>query len=242
MVHRREIDGREIVLGNQGDLWNNALTLYDHETGSIWSQPIGEAILGPLTGKTLELLPSTLTRWSDWKEEHPDSWALDAPTGTSEFALDELAVVVEIGESTAAFPIPEIRQVGVANAEVDGVPIAVTAAADADAWRAYFRALDDRTVELELIDDTLVEIGGDGRWRQLDGLGIDGTTENLDLFPASTSFPADYERFNPDGLEWQDGELVPLVPFFHRLKKTSARSHPRREQSGRLWRDPQPNC
>lgn len=212
MVHRREIDGREIVLGNQGDLWNNALTLYDHETGSIWSQPIGEAILGPLTGTTLELLPSTLTRWSDWQDEHPDTWALDAPTGTSEFALDELAIVVEIGDTAAAFDVPEIRQAGVANAEVDGVPVVVTAAADSENWRAYFRQLDGRTVALELIDDVLAEVDGEGRWRQLDGLGIDGTTENLDLFPAYTSFPADFERFHPDGLVWRDGELTPVEP------------------------------
>ncbi len=212
MVHRREIDGQPIVLGNQGDLWNNALTLYDHETGSIWSQPIGEAILGPLTGTTLELLPSTLTRWSDWQIEHPDTWALDAPTGTSEFRLDELAVVVEIGDVAAAFSIPDIRSIGVANGEVDGVPIAVTAAADSENWRAYFRQLDGRTVSLELIDDVLVEVGGEGRWRQLDGLGIDGTSENLDLFPASTSFPADFERFHPDGFEWRNGELASLTP------------------------------
>ena len=210
MVHRREIDGREIVLGNQGDLWNNALTLYDHETGSIWSQPTGEAILGPLAGTTLELLPSTIVSWSDWQAEHPDTWALDAPTGTSEFALGELAVVIEIGEAAAAFDIPEVQATGVANAELGGAAVAVAVAADGTVWRAYFRQLDDQPIELALLDDVLVEVGGDGRWRLLDGLGVDGTTGHLDRVPAYTSFPNDFARFNPDGLTWAGDQLIPV--------------------------------
>ena len=77
MVHRREIDGEELVFGNQGALWGNAMTWWDHGTGSIWSQPIAEAILGPRKGDRLELFPSTLTRWGPWREAHPETLALD---------------------------------------------------------------------------------------------------------------------------------------------------------------------
>ena len=96
MVHRRSIDGTPIVLGNQGALWGNAMTWWDHETGSVWSQPLGEAILGPLTGTRLELLSSTLTTWDDWRAQHPSTLALDAPGGQSRFdaeTLDTVAVV-----------------------------------------------------------------------------------------------------------------------------------------------------
>ena len=75
MVHRRELNGTVLVLGNQGALWGNAMTWWDHNTGSIWSQPIGEAILGPLKGARLELFPSTLTTWQSWLEAHPESLA-----------------------------------------------------------------------------------------------------------------------------------------------------------------------
>ena len=78
MVHRREIDGKEIVFGNQGALWGNAMTWWDHETGTVWSQPIGEAIVGPRKGDQVELLPSELTVWSSWREAHPGTLALDA--------------------------------------------------------------------------------------------------------------------------------------------------------------------
>lgn len=52
MVHRRELDGAEIVFGNQGALYKDAMTWWDHDTGSVWSQPTGEAILGPRKAKS----------------------------------------------------------------------------------------------------------------------------------------------------------------------------------------------
>ncbi len=41
------VDGEEIIFGTQGALYRNAMTWWDHDTGSIWSQPLGEAIAGP---------------------------------------------------------------------------------------------------------------------------------------------------------------------------------------------------
>ncbi len=61
MVHRREVNGETLVFGVHGALWGNAMTWWDHSTGSIWSQPLGEAIAGPLKGETVELLPSQFT-------------------------------------------------------------------------------------------------------------------------------------------------------------------------------------
>ena len=107
MVHRREIDGQEIVFGNQGDLWGNAMTWWDHDTGSIWSQPLGKAIAGPHKGQTIELLPSTLTQWSSWRELHPDTLGLDAENGRSGFDLERMAIVVEFGPEAVAYPVVE---------------------------------------------------------------------------------------------------------------------------------------
>ena len=208
MVHRREINGQEIVLGNHGALWGNAMTWFDHETGSVWSQPLGEAILGPLTGETLELLPSTLTRWSDWKDAHPDTFALNAATSVSSerFSLEQMAVVVELNEQSVAYPVPDVRDVGLVNSELSGVPFTVTVEPSGDNWAVYSRTLDDRVIDLALEGDVLVEVGGEGRWNAGTGLGIDGTTEALNHLPGFTSFPDDYTTFFPNGSFWDPAE------------------------------------
>jgi hypothetical protein len=225
MVHRREIDGQELVLGNHGALWGNAMTWFDHGTGSVWSQPLGQAILGPLKGERLELLPSTLTTWGDWLELHPDSLALSALSSRSGFDLDMMAVVVEFGPESAAFPVPDVRLAGVANATIGSVPVAVTVDAEGqgDNWTVLSRTLDDEVVDLvfDQADGVLREADTDGdadggadtdgrSWNPSTGLGLNGTDQNLDQLPGFTSFPADYVTFFPDGALWTDDGLKPV--------------------------------
>ena len=212
MVHRREIDGRPIVLGNQGDLWGNAMTWFDHETGSVWSQPLGEAILGPLSGQRLELLSSTVVTWGDWKNVHPDTVALDARAQRSGFSLDQMAVVVELGPDSVAFPVTDVRETGVANAVVGETPVAVTVDPDGDVWTVFSRRLDGRTVEVERDGDTLVELDGPGRWDAVRGVQLEGSGGGLDVLPGFTSFPADYVTFFPRGAFWQPSGLVAVEP------------------------------
>lgn len=212
MVHRREISGTPIVLGNQGALWGNAMTWFDHETGSVWSQPLGEAILGPLKGTTLELVPSTLTLWGDWRETHPGTLALDAPSITSGFDLETMAIVVELGDDSVAFPVPSLRTVGATNARIGETPVAVVLEAETDNWAVFSRLLDDdELVDVELADRVLTEICGPRQWEAATGLPLGDTTQRLDLLPGFTSFQADYETFFPLGAFWQpDGPLIPV--------------------------------
>lgn len=55
------------------------LVMYDELTGSFWSQAIGQAICGPMTGTRLSILPSTVTSWSNWRGTHPETEVLLPP-------------------------------------------------------------------------------------------------------------------------------------------------------------------
>lgn len=205
MVHRREIDGEEIVFGNQGALWGNAMTWWDHDTGSVWSQPIGEAILGPRTGERIELLPSTLTRWSAWREAHPATLALDARAGFDSFALEQMALVVDFGTDVAAYPVVRLHDVGVVNDVVAGVEVAVLVdPADDQRWNVLSRRLDDRVVELTLVDGELVDAASGTSFDPLRGIGSGGDLDGavLDILPAFTSFPDDVLTFWPEARFW----------------------------------------
>ena len=47
MVHVRTVDGKDEIFGNQGALFMNAMTWWDHTTGSVWSQAWGRSSKGP---------------------------------------------------------------------------------------------------------------------------------------------------------------------------------------------------
>ncbi len=205
MVHRREINGEELVFGNQGALWGNAMTWWDHGTGSVWSQPIGEAILGPRKGDRLELLPSELTRWESWREAHPQTLALDAGGGFDRFSLDQMALVIDFGSEVAAYPVIPLREAGVVNDVVAAVEVAVLIdPADDQRWRVFSRRLDDAVVELSLVDGQLLDPASGTRFDPRRGIGAGGDLDGqiLDLLPAFTAFPKDIPTFWPDVRFW----------------------------------------
>jgi hypothetical protein len=75
----REVNGQETVFGVSGLLYKQDLVLYDALTDSLWSQIEARAIRGPKTGTSLDLVPSSLTTWKTWREEHPDTLVLRPP-------------------------------------------------------------------------------------------------------------------------------------------------------------------
>ena len=81
IVFSRELDGDVLVFGNTSALYHSDLVMYDHQTGSYWFQVGGEAIVGPLTGKRLTLLPSVTVPWKDWRRLHPNSKVLSKDLG-----------------------------------------------------------------------------------------------------------------------------------------------------------------
>ena len=142
MVHRREVNGEALVFGVHGALLGNAMTWWDHDTGSIWTQPTGEAIAGPRAGETVDLLPSQFTSWRAWRDAHPNTLALDVPAGPSSFDLTDFLIVVDFTEEAKGYSIPDLRQVGVVNDVVAGVPVAVVSdPANLTRWSVYSLSL-----------------------------------------------------------------------------------------------------
>ncbi|MCL1588111.1 MAG: DUF3179 domain-containing protein, partial [Actinomycetia bacterium] len=81
IVYDRRVDGRELAFSNTSALHESDLVMVDRTTGSYWWQVAGSAIVGPLTGATLEVLPSTIATWDEWKNTHPDTFILTRDTG-----------------------------------------------------------------------------------------------------------------------------------------------------------------
>ncbi len=80
-VFERVIDGRTVEFGTSGKLYNSNLVMYDRLTGTYWSQALGLAIKGDLTGHKLKIIPFDVMRWGDWKIIQQDSVVLTTDTG-----------------------------------------------------------------------------------------------------------------------------------------------------------------
>ncbi len=68
----RRVNGRVEVFGVSGALYRSALVMFDRRTTSLWPQPLGKAVLGPLLGAELQVVASSLLPWKEVRDAHPD--------------------------------------------------------------------------------------------------------------------------------------------------------------------------
>lgn len=81
VVYDRTVDGRRLTFGVSGMLADDALVMYDRETGSSWKQTTGVAIDGELSGTCLPVLPSPMVSWERFTLDHPDGVVLQPVRG-----------------------------------------------------------------------------------------------------------------------------------------------------------------
>lgn len=79
------VQGERVEFGTSGKLWNSNLVMYDRKTDSLWSQILGESIVGEMTGTKLTVLPSDQIRFGEWKKLHPNGEVLSRDTGATRF-------------------------------------------------------------------------------------------------------------------------------------------------------------
>ena len=79
------VNGERVEFGTSGKLWQSNLVMYDRKTDSYWSQVLGESIVGEMTGTQLEVLPSDVTRFGEWRAQFPNGQVLSRDTGATRF-------------------------------------------------------------------------------------------------------------------------------------------------------------
>lgn len=87
IVFDRRVNGEVQEFGVSGRLWQSNLLMYNRaasvENESLWSQVLGEAVLGVHTGKKLSIVRSDVVRFGEWRAAHPDTVILSQDTGSA---------------------------------------------------------------------------------------------------------------------------------------------------------------
>ena len=178
MVFARKVEGRELTFGVSGKLIMNAVVLYDHQTDTLWSQFLTEAVEGELAGAKLELLPAQLTTWQAWAERYPDTLALDKSLSgrwgdpsilrdpyedyyrgdragilgeaNADDRLPRKALVVGLdwGAAPRAYALATLTDSPVVNDSYGGQPIVVTYDSDSGAHAVFSREADGRALTM----------------------------------------------------------------------------------------------
>lgn len=79
------VQGERVEFGTSGKLWKSNLVMYDRKTDSYWSQVLGEAVVGEMTGAKLAMIPSDQILFGNWKKKFPNGQVLSRDTGATRF-------------------------------------------------------------------------------------------------------------------------------------------------------------
>ena len=223
-MHDRQIDGKTHTFGNEGALFKGAMTWWDRETGSIWSQPWGAAIAGELEGETLVLLPVEVLRFGGWKARHPETLVLvdersDVFTYTPQPAANTFVLGVDIGGDAVGYYFGSVAKEGVVNHRVGRHD--VVAWADWETREGHIFLRDPRKlrdgakaapgvltfspaeVERRIVDDDTGSL-----WDVETGIAVSGPLVGnvLQRVPYISSFNWAWEDFYPDSEFYGDSE------------------------------------
>ena len=117
------------MFGNQGALFMSAMTWWDHETESVWSQPWGSAIDGPLSGAALTLIPASIVPWATWLKEHPQTTVvandLDRTRGGVTRGQDDFVIGVALQDQATAYDFRLAASKRVINDRIGEYPVVV---------------------------------------------------------------------------------------------------------------------
>ena len=140
-VFYRTVNNSILEFGTSGKLYNSNLVMYDRSSNSLWSQALGEGIVGNYAGIKLEKFPFDLAYWRDWKQLYPDTQVLSRETGIvrpygadpyedyynspdisfpvsnkdNRLELKEIVVGLENGKMNKAYKLQDIEKLKVIN-------------------------------------------------------------------------------------------------------------------------------
>jgi hypothetical protein len=225
-VYSRIIDGEEYTFGVSGKLIMNVLVMYDRQTGTLWSQLLGEAVEGELQGTKLEFLPSLQTTWADWKAQYPDTLALrkgyfgardpydsyyasrragviGESTQDDRLYVKEFVVGVEINDDPVAFPFSVLNDEPVVNYEVGGEPVLVVFNAETGSGVVYEREVDGQPLTFSQVEGTTIVDAETGtEWNGLTGEALGGSLAGITLnrVKSTSSFWFGWKDWYPDSV------------------------------------------
>jgi hypothetical protein len=186
----------------------------DQTTGSWWRQANGEAIAGPLKGKTLEEIESQQVTLARWLAMHPASLIMQPDpalagrysksfdyetgksrsslTGTDTVSWNDKAWVVGLTENgeSVAYDWNQLKRDRVINDVVGGTPVVIALASDTASFVAYARP--DSASRFTMRNDSLV---GAGKVYDLSGRAAAGRMRQL---KASQEYWHSWRTFQPN--------------------------------------------
>lgn len=229
-VFERVINGKEVEFGTSGKLYNSNLLMYDRFTESYWSQALGMAVKGELTGYQLNLIPFDVITWGDWKTLHPDTMVLTTDTGhIRSYATDpyenyyteprimfpvehtddrmhpkEIIIGFNQDNIYKAYKQNDIESNVVINDSIGNTSIVLISLFSENS-RVFERTINDNVLDFVYVDEKIFDTQTNSEWNYNE-LSLSGEFEGeqLERMPIEPGFWFEWVAFHPETLVYGD--------------------------------------
>ena len=200
VVFDRTVGNRSLTFGVSGMLFRDALVMFDRETDTLWTHVDGQAIKGPLAGRSLVPVAAVHATWTQWKTMYPDSVVLKkrgdfrSPYESYNRSSRKLGIFGRRNEDTRlpgkerilgiraddvamVFPVGQVRRARIVHAQIGSLPVVLAAPEENLPVVAYDRRVNDRAVTFILAETEpagLRDVKTGTVWRLSDGLAVEG--------------------------------------------------------------------
>ena len=205
-----DLKGKRHTFAVSGKLWKRSLVMVDSQTGTLWSHILGRGMQGELEGTRLEVIPSLMTDWKTWRDEHPETTALNMSRTAQRFKRDlyrspaKYLVGMADGHVARGWRFDRLAQQPVVNDVFDKRPVVVVYEQASGTSAIYSRELRGQVLEFEWSEKGLRDKSTGTLWNvrtgEADAGQLGGTT--LKPLPGIVSFTNAWRDFHPESTFW----------------------------------------
>jgi hypothetical protein len=224
-VFSRTVNNTILEFGTSGKLYNSNLVMYDRSSNSLWSQALGEGIVGIYAGIKLQKLPFDVAYWKDWKQLYPQSKVLSKDTGSARpygadpygdyytspdilfpisnkdnrLGLKEIVVGLENEELNKAYKIQDIEKLKVINDQVNNKSVTLFSLYPMMA-RVFDRSVNGQTLifQYNFTNNDITDKQTGSQW-DFEGKSVEGPLKGKQLlrFPFDEGYWFEWAAFHP---------------------------------------------
>ena len=228
-MYARDLQGETLTFGVSGKLIMNGLVMYDRETGSLWSQVLGQGVEGVHKNTPLPVIAALQTTWQLWLAEHPGTLVLDkggryrtdsyasyyagssqgihgGARGDLRLNPKELVLGVVLSGSTKAFPFQALDRTPVVNDSINGIPLLATFDPASRTAAAFDPVVDGVALQFRQVSAAngprMSDLETGTLWDPITGRALEGTLAGRTLrrLPSHYEFWFSWSAFRPDTL------------------------------------------
>lgn len=225
-VFERVLEDEVVEFGTTGKLYQSNLLMYDRLTDTYWSQALGMAVKGPLSGQILDTIPLDLMEWGDWKNVYPSTLILSTNTGharpydvdpygsyyTEErivfpvshwddrLQLKDIVIGMKVNGTHKAYKQSDVESHTIINDNIGDTDVLLLSKYVGNT-RVFDRTLGNQTLTFLYNNTTLVDVNTGSEW-SYEGEAVAGELagERLTKFSIWPGFWFEWVAFHPETL------------------------------------------